>query len=200
MKETIDEKRIGDYLIEIFPDYEPESPREWCNLGKMICFHKRYDLGDKHDYDHNDYSGWDEMEKAIIKNENAAVILPLYLYDHSGITISTTPFSCPWDSGQIGFIYVSKQDVLKEFGGKIVTKKLKGKAEAILKAEVQTYDQYLRGDVYRYKISKVSTCDQGNEHKEELDSVWGFYGEEFCMEEAERTVLYYIKEETKKVS
>ncbi len=80
MKETIEEKRIGDYLIEIFPDYEPESPREWCNLGKMICFHKRYDLGDKHDYDHNDYSGWDEMEKAIIKNEkcgNYLAIVPL---------------------------------------------------------------------------------------------------------------------------
>lgn len=200
MTEAINEKKVGNYLIEIFPDNNPESPREWSNLGKMICFHNRYDLGDKHDYNHSDYNSWDEMEKAIVKENNVAVILPLYLYDHSGITISTTPFSCSWDSGQIGFTYVSKEDVLKEFGGKIVTKKLKEKAEGILKGEVKTYDQYLVGDVYGYKISKITTCDQGHEHKEEIDSVWGFYGEDYCMEEAEGIVQYYIKKETEKAA
>jgi hypothetical protein len=200
MNEAINEKKVGNYLIEIFPDNDPETPREWSNLGKMICFHKRYSLGDKHDYNHSDYNSWDEMEKAIVKENNVAVILPLYLYDHSGITISTTPFSCGWDSGRIGFIYVSKEDVLKEFGGKIVTKKLKEKAEGILKGEVKTYDQYLVGDVYGYKISKVSTCEQGHEHKEEIDSCWGFYGEDYCMEEAEGVVQYYIKEETEKAA
>jgi hypothetical protein len=193
--EVINEKRIGDYLIEIFPDNEPDNPRNWDNLGTMICFHGRYDLGEKHGYDHKDYSGWDELEKVIVKDNNVGVILPLYLYDHSGITISTTPFSCPWDSGKIGFICVSKEKILEEFGGKIVTKKLKEGVEKILKAEVLTYDQYLRGDIYRYKISKVTTCDQGNEHKEEIDSSWGFYGQDECMEEAERIVQCYMEKE-----
>jgi hypothetical protein len=200
MSEAINEKKVGHYLIEIFPDNDPDSPRNWDNLGTMICFHNRYDLGDKHGYDHKDYSGWKEMEKAIVKENNVAVILPLYLYDHSGITISTTPFSCGWDSGKIGFIYVSKEDVLKEYGGKIVTKKLKERVTEYLKGEVKTYDQYLQGDIYGYKISKVSTCDQGHEHKEELDSCWGFYGEDYCMEEAEGIVQYYIKKETEKVA
>jgi hypothetical protein len=200
MSEAINEKKVGNYLIEIFPDNNPDDPRNWDNLGKMVCFHKRYSLGDNHDYNHSDYNSWDEMEKAIVKNENVAVILPLYLYDHSGITISTTSFSCRWDSGQIGFIYVSKEDVLKEFGGRIVTKKLKEKAEAILKGEVKTYDQYLVGDVYGYKISKVSICEQGHEHKEEIDSCWGFYGEDYCMEEAEGIVQYSIEKETEKAA
>jgi len=193
--EPINEKRIGDYLIEIFPDNNPDNPREWDNLGTMICFHTRYHLGDKHGYDHKDYSGWEELEKTIVVDNNVGVILPLYLYDHSGITISTTPFSCPWDSGKIGFICVSKEKILEEFGGKIVTKKLKEGVEKILKAEVLTYDQYLRGDIYRYKISKVTTCDQGNEHKEEIDSSWGFYGQDECMEEAERIVQCYMEKE-----
>ena len=200
MTEAINEKRIGEYLIEIFPDNNPDNPRNWDNLGTMICFHTRYHLGDKHDYNHSDYNSWDEMEKAIVKENNVAVILPLYLYDHSGITISTTPFSCGWDSGQIGFIYISKEDVRKEYGGKIVTKKLKEKAKAILEGEVKTYDQYLVGDVYGYKISKITTCDQGHEHKEEIDSCWGFYGEDYCMEEAEGIVQYYIKKETEKAA
>jgi hypothetical protein len=194
MKEVVDEKRIGDYLIEIMPDSSPESPREWDNLGTMICFHRRYNLGDKHDYDHSDYDSWGEMKAAIIKKENAGVILPLYLYDHSGITISTSPFSCNWDSGQIGFIFISKEKMLLEYGGKIVTKKLKEKVTEYLKGEVETYDQYLRGNIYGYKISKVTTCDQGHEHKEELESVWGFYGEDNCLEEAETIVKHYMKE------
>jgi hypothetical protein len=200
MNEAVDSKRIGDYLIEIFPDSSPESPREWDNLGTMICFHKRYNLGDKHDYDHNDYDGWDEMEAAIVKNENAGVILPLYLYDHGGITISTSPFSCPWDSGRIGFIFVSKEKMLKEYGGKIVTMKLKERVEKYLEGEVETYDQYLRGDVYGYKISKVTTCNEGHEHKKFQDSCWGYYGEEGgCMEQAESVVNHYVKKDKEKM-
>ena len=193
--ESVNEKRIGDYLIEIFPDNNPDNPREWDNLGTMICFHTRYHLGDKHGYDHKDYSGWEELEKTIVEDNNVGVILPLYLYDHSGLSISTTPFSCVWDSGKIGFICVSKIKILEEFGGKIITKKLKEKVEGILKGEVETYNQYLQGDIYGYKISKVTTCDQGHEHKRVLDSVLGFYGQDECMEEAERIVQCYMEKE-----
>jgi hypothetical protein len=199
MNEAINKKRIENYLIEIFPEDSPESPLEWDNLGTMICFHKSYSLGDKHNYIHNDYSGWEEMKKAIIKNENVGVILPLYLYDHSGITISTSPFSCPWDSGQIGFIFISKKKMLGEYGGKIVTKKLKERVTEYLKGEVETYDQYLRGDVYGYRISKVTTCEQGHEHKEELDSCWGYFGEDTCMKEGESILNFYINKEKQTV-
>jgi len=95
--------------IEI--NYSTGDSREWDNFAKLICFHNRYNLGDDHDYNSDDYSGWDEMRSAIIKREDAAVVLPLYLYDHSGITISTTPFSCPWDSGRVGFAVVSKEKI-----------------------------------------------------------------------------------------
>jgi len=194
--DAINEKKIGDYLIEIFSDDSPDNPREWDNLGTMVCFHRRYNLGDNHDYNHSDYNGWDEMERDIIKNENVGVILPLYLYDHSGITISTSPFGCSWDSGQIGFIFVSKKKMLEEYGGKIVTEKLKERVRGYLENEVIIYDQYLRGDVYGYKISKVSTCDMGHEHKEELESIWGYYGDsDECMEEAEGVVKNYMKKE-----
>ena len=174
MKNVITEKKVGDYTIRTFYDECPESPREWDNLGTMICFHKRYNLGDNHDYKHNDYSGWDEMKKAIIKNENAGVILPLYLYDHSGITISTSPFSCPWDSGQIGFIFISKKKMLDEYGGKIVTKKLKERIEGYLEGEVETYDQYLRGEVYGFEVF---------ENDKEIHSCCGFYSEEEAIED-----------------
>lgn len=154
--------------LKLVQDSSPESPRTWDNLGTMVCFHNRYDLGDNHNYSSDDYSGWEEMKKAIIKEENTAVILPLYLYDHSGISISTGAFSCRWDSGQIGFIFVSKEKALEEFGGKIVTAKLKQKLQAILEGEVETYTQYVEGDVYGFQIV--------DEEDDVVDSCYGFYG------------------------
>jgi hypothetical protein len=73
--------------------------------------------------------------------------------------------------------------MLQEYGGKIVTQKLKDRVTEYLKGDVETYDQYLRGDVYGYRVFKVETCELGCEHEEELDSCWGFYGEEECMKE-----------------
>ena len=191
-KMNTEEKRIGNYLIEIIQENDPESPREWDNLGKMICFHGRYDLGDKHDYRSNDYSGWNEQRKDIEKKENVCVMLPLYLYDHSVITMNTTGFSCRWDSGQVGWIVVSKEQVRKEYGVKRINKKLIEKVTNILENEVKIYDQYLTGDVYGYRIYKITECELGHEHKEEVDSCWGFYGEDECMTEAEGIVDYHI--------
>ena len=181
-------EEVGKYQIDVIQDTNPESPREWDNIGTMVCFHNRYTLGDKHNYKHKDFNCWDEMEKEIIQNENVGVILPLYLYDHSGITINTTGFNCPWDSGKIGFIFVSKKKIREEYNVKYVTKKVIEKIEKLLVGEVNTYDQYLTGDVYGYRITNTET-------DEELDSCWGFYGSDYCMEEGKGVVEYYIEKD-----
>jgi hypothetical protein len=153
--------------LEVYQDHYPTSPREWDNLGTMVCFHRRYNLGDDHDIDHNDYDSWEEMEQAIIKEKNALVILPLYLFDHSGISMNTTGFHCPWDSGQVGFIYVSKEKVRKEYGVKRISPQLKERINGYLEGEVLTYDQYITGDVYGFNIEYADG---------DTDSCGGFYG------------------------
>jgi hypothetical protein len=154
--------------LQVTQDESPYNPREDDNLSTMICFHRRYNLGDKHKYNSNDYSGWDEMEAAIIKNEKTAIILPLYLYDHSGITISTTEFSCRWDSGQIGFVYVSKEKLKTEYSVNKITQQIIEKATKVLLGEVNTYDQYISGEVYSYTLL--------GENGEVEDSCSGFFG------------------------
>ena len=191
------EKKIGKYLIEVVQDNDPESPRSWDNLGTMVCFHRNYTLGDKHDYKTENFNGWDDMEKSLIKEHDVCVILPLYLYDHSGITMNTTGFSCRWDSMKVGFIYISKEKVRKEYNVKRINNKLKERITEYLIGEVKTYDQFLTGDIYGYKIFEVSQCSLGHEHKQEKSSCWGFYGEEECMKEGEGIVEYYIEEDNK---
>ena len=175
------------FELEIEQDSSPDSPRTWDNLGTMVCFHKRYDLGDKTDYRSDDYDSWDELKQGIIENEGEVFMLPLYLYDHSGITISTRPFNCPWDSGQVGVIFVSKYKVKKEGIDE-------SKVLDYLKGEVETYDQYLTGDVWGYRIYEIETCSLGHEHKTLVDSCWGFFGEEYAEKEGRSLLEHYEKD------
>lgn len=157
--------------LEMIQDTDPANPRtERDNLGTMICFHKRYSLGDKHDYDTNQFTSWEDMRNKLVNRLDIAVILPLYLYDHSSITIATTPFSCPWDSGQIGYVYVTKEKARKEYMVKRLTKQKLALIEKVLLTEVETYDQYLTGDVWGYRVY--------NSDGDEIESVWGFYGDD----------------------
>jgi hypothetical protein len=118
------------------------------------------------------------MEKYLINDLDAAVILPIYMYDHSGITINTTGFSCPWDSGQVGFIYVTKQEVRDNYKVKRITNKLRDRVEKVLQDEVKTMDYYVTGEVYGYQVIKRS-LEEGQVREEILDSCSGFYGDDF---------------------
>jgi len=174
------------YTIRIEQDDTcSDSPRDWSNLGVMVCFHTRYALGDKnHGYNFNDYGSWQELKQAIIKKEKPLIILPVYMYDHSGLTINTTGFSCPWDSGQIGFMFATKQYVRDEYAKKRISKQLKERVKTVLINEVEIYDQFLRGDVYGYIIEK---------NGEHIDSCWGYYGREIAETEAKSIVNYFVK-------
>ena len=161
--------------LQIIQDDDASSPREWDNLGTMVCFHGRYNLGDKdHGIDANDYANWDEMREALVKKRNAAVVLPLYVYEHSGLTMSCDnreyPYNDRWDACQVGFIFIDKEKVRREYSVKRISKKLLERIAAYLGGEVMTYDQWLRGDVYGYQIV---------EDGEVTDSCWGFYGTDF---------------------
>lgn len=175
---------------------EHDTPRDWENQGTMVCWHRNYNLGDEQPtVDSDDFLRElaaetvnaydadlipDEHVERII--EKYFVIIPLYLYDHSGITMSCAPFSCPWDSGQVGYIYCSIEKARECFllddsaGWNTVVKyadesiTLREATERNLRCEVKVYDQYLTGDVYGLVIE-----DDDGEH---IDSCWGFYGDD----------------------
>lgn len=173
--------------VRIVNDQHSSSPREWDNLGTMVCAHGRYNLGDSDgvqvardfvlshfSYDACNARGWDlshvpDIESAV-EATGQAIMLPLYLYDHSGITMSTTRFSCPWDSGKVGFIFVPKEKVRSEYGYDRISKARQEKILSYLKGEVETYDQFLTGDVWGFVLSDGTG--------KTLDSCWGFYGDD----------------------
>jgi hypothetical protein len=156
--------------LEIVNDEDPMNPRtEFDHVGKMVCFHGHYDLGDKHNFaDPDEFHESSDFKNAVVK-------LPLYLLDHSGISMSTGSFNDPWDSGQVGYILMSREAALENWGKKRLTKKVLELAKKCLEAEVEEYNQYLTGDVYGYIVKDADG--------EQVDSCWGFYGFEYAKEE-----------------
>lgn len=196
----------GTKTAVIERDYDAYSPRDPSyqeNLGKMICWHSRYNLGDNHDFKNSrefaerladnyltmkdifkaikagkiedlrfkeadsyqitgemdsthlqlqanigypgnkswkdiDWHVSNEMESLsdgemedllacmesrdimnLLSESDKLVIKPVYLYDHSGLAVSTGSFigrahHAEWDSGIIGFIYMDKETAMKE--------------------------------------------------------------------------------------
>ena len=142
--------------VRIVHDPHAESPREWDNVGTMVCWHRRYNLGDEQPTC-NPNEFWHglmaerhpnipddlDMEHVRAFLDKHYIVLPLYIYDHSGISMSCGQFSCPWDSGQVGWIYVSKDRARREFCG--TEEEICENAETCLRQEVDTYDDYLTG-------------------------------------------------------
>lgn len=144
------------YKLKIFYDDDFNlDPRKDDNFTKIFCLHKRYNLGDNNIYlDISDCNDWDEIEQKIENEYEPVIIKPLYLYDHGNITISTHPFNCRWDSGQVGFVWIDKETYESSLKDKNIDE-----LEEILEYEVKIYDLYLQGNVYGFVIEKHNKCE-----------------------------------------
>lgn len=153
--------------------YDPETnPRTDYDNGVILAYwHPREVIGDIK----IDHLTKEEIEAEYAeKGDPILAILPLYAYIHSGITVSAGfAFSCLWDSGQVGWAFItqSKSDLMG-WGGWSAEK-----LEEAIRAEVKTYDDYLGNRVYGYDIEGLD-----GDH---LASMGGFIGDmEYCISEA----------------
>lgn len=184
----------GNMVGKIYYDEDCESPREaYDGFGTMICKHRNYKLGDEKasiDFfnSEDEFESWDDVENCLVDKYHAEVILPLSLYDHSGISMHIGRCS-GWDSGQVGFIYASKEDCIKEFGENFSRDKI----VKLLESEVEEYDNFIRGECYYFTITETKTkenhcphCDaliDTEEVEEIIDSCSGYIGQKYVLEE-----------------
>ena len=190
-KEALLTTKHKNHTIEIFQDECDENPiQNWDMLGEWICWHKRYNLGNTKRFTSPDQ----QRELIAYAKRTRSILIPLYMYDHSGIVLSFSntvyPFNDRWDAGQLGYVLIDREKIMKEFihTSKICSTKMRKRARRVVEGELETYNQYLSGEVYGYVID-------GNSE----NSCWGFYGMDAVMEEAKSIVDAIVKNESKEV-
>ena len=177
------EIKINDRITAVLT-YDEGCPGPGdCMLGKIYYLNKsRYQLG-------TTSVSSDEMGEISLKiGEGELIGLPVYAYVHSGTQLSTMPFSCPFDSGPAGFIACSREDAKGWFGKDVPEERVL----EVLRSEVEVFSAFLQGDVYNITIYV--------DGKEE-ETIGGFYGFDYAVEEAKVMAEGFVKhlEKTVKV-
>ena len=162
----LDRYTIGDEQPKCTPDEWLESLLTPEEQDEFEAFKDEYPAMLGHAYGSKEYKEYyrtrdaSEKEKLLDLVSRRYFVRTVSAYIHSGITISTGGFSCPWDSGFIGYIVVKKDEGTEE----------------MLESEIELYDMYLQGDVWGYQVLDVQKCNLGHTHETEIDSCYGFYG------------------------
>lgn len=190
MVETLELKKTKT-LVKVVHDYDAESPRGWDNQSNWLCFHNRYDLGDKHinkKFNKDDYDNWDEVEQAIKEEYDVVFITPLSLYDHSVQQIHVGSLR-GWDCGRVGFAFITREQARQIIPNiddyKELNKPMQDKLLSVIQAEVNTYNQWLIGDVHGIQVYNVFEDENGHRIEEMTDSCYGFYfDKDYTMKDA----------------
>lgn len=156
LKEEINYKGLS---VKIYYDEDAESPASWDNTDCFLCADYRYLNVNSESISAEDCrNAIEETNRWFL---NGFYIFPVSIYDHSGICIQLGT-SRGWDySNGYAFICVKRR---KGWSW------LKSQAEKIAQSVVDEWNTYLMGDVYGFVAE--------DEDESELDSCWGFYGDE----------------------
>lgn len=226
MHEPIETYEHSGVEVKIIPDFDCEhaNPREGDNPVALCCYHPNYNLGDEEHALPRD--GFEEIECPKCEGEGeindgedcprcdtvgyctptlaewareqkALAIAPLFLLDHSGITmnvgrtvlvsddeltradtVSADRFvsdGAGWDTSMVGFAIITNELWEPCMGDTPVTLE---KATEVIDSEVKVYASYLEGEVYGYAVADDTLFGE---------SCWGYLGdpdESGCKEEA----------------
>lgn len=171
-------------------DFSDNPLTDWGHKVTVTYSSNRYILGNEEVSDHAEhimellgygevyqdklYSKYGDTKELLLHliemmNKKGYVAMPVYVYIHSGITLSTSPFSCSWDSGLSGVIYIKKEDYKKEFQVNRVKSTV---IENWLSGLLESYNDCMNGNVYGFSV-----IDEDGEY---TDSCGGFIGYDYA--------------------
>jgi hypothetical protein len=175
-------------FLQIFVDDSPENPRDWDNWSIMALTHKNYTLGDSDiPFNFKDFDSFKAVGQYIKKTYNPLVIFPVSMYDHSNVVLSLVNAS-GFDTSNVGFAYITQErlDILgssQGYGDGILDdetdEEYKLRLQRYIEKELEVYNNYLSGEVYRFKLIEKKRCDLHYSHDIEHDSLRGFYGSDY---------------------
>jgi len=165
----------GHFTLEVYEDLEPENPREWENVGKMIIWKENLENKDNKTYAdiiskyYNDIvilytlkvEIWHTGETEISIDEDLTSELEKYVK-----TKDEKIYEKLLNKNPDGIYYVLKS-ALDEYGSIKEIKKF-------INEEIELYNMYRNGEVYYYVLKQIT--EKGDD--KEISKV-GFYARDF---------------------
>jgi hypothetical protein len=175
-------KKIGNYVIKVKQEEQPESPDNWGDEERFLVYDHRQFYVKRDGFTPKEIF----LETKKKKTYKGFWVFPVYAYIHSGVSLSVGSHNFPdarWDVSMSGFALIKRES------GTYTEKLALNAAEGL----IEMWNQYLSGEVYEYRIFEKSKDENGNKQKEMIDSSSGFYCENGCMLEAESIVNHIIE-------
>lgn len=205
MSSFIEAHEHQGYRVELHRDDCCDDPRDWDGSFLWLGFkHRRYEFGDEQvdpteveipcaecggkGYDDDRHPGncesccgfgsrqADTLQEAcaqLAKERGALHWEYVACLDHSGLSFSLGRPTDPWDSGYAGIILVTAE-MAAEWGCNPENDPAEWHRQ--MAAEIEMYDRWQREGGYGYRVL--------DRDRDEVDSCWGFYDEDDCIEQA----------------
>ena len=179
---------------ELIYDQHATNPRECDNLGTiLIAPNKSHWIASRDDVvdtsiclGKNPYEHWNNIrrEQLNLKKSDIAIAYPITKYEHGEISLQLG-YKQGWDYGVVGFVYITKETLRKEYGVKRITKSIIERAENHLRDELDTLTRWVNGDCYGWQIKEYALTDDGLDWEEvdTLDACWEYFGKEQALDD-----------------
>ena len=137
-----------EYFLKIVQDDCTSYPYEGDESVILFSNHKSYDWNDsKLEELLNKFEEVPKNVDELVELLNKAgeyYYVAVYGYDHSGLSVSLTPFSCNWDSGLLGILRIDKSFT---------------DPQKVAENWVKTINMWLHGDVYCVRVvNELGEC------------------------------------------
>ena len=183
MRDALETQQVGDLTVELHLD---EGGDHECPLdmdGEEWFVWANFERNYK---EHHEYA--DPEEALADAKENGYLIFNLYRYEHGFVAYKIgelNPFSCPWDSCQVGYVFVDKSKARDTWMWKRISAKRLAYIEQQVRHMAEIYSAWVNGEIYGFVVE-----DSDGEH---IDSCWGFYERDYCLQEGVSVAEQLVK-------
>lgn len=166
-----DKEEYKGFMIYIAPDEYIDSPTDWGNYEIVTFFRNRYITDtDIEEY----YTDNGKLKPQYQAKMRAGKLFPIDVYEHGGTaySLSGEGMQCRWDTSSNAGLIIFNDDYIKGVSYE--------KRKEYARQDLQEYTMWANGDVYGYSIEDKD----GNE----IDSLGGCYGYDYCLESAQEYI------------
>ncbi len=179
----IQTKRVkGKLAFRVSYDSDIQNPRkDALPMTTVVSWSKKYSFSDT-----DEFKTPEDFLETVRESDT---LRPLYMYDHGGISLSMGGFSCPWDSGQVGFVLATPEQVHAEGLDPNDTEAV----ERRMKSDVEELSQYINGEVYAVSVHEIYKEQILPEPEACFGFIWSL--DDKCLDDCAEELLREVEDE-----